>query len=267
MKINDFYQPVTLDEAYEKFNENSNNQVMGGGAWMKLSGANIETLIQLGNLGLDTVSETKDKLIFGAMATLHQIETNIAVKTVYDGMLAKAIRSVMGIQVRNVATIGGTVMGRYPFSDILTALLVMKTKLVFYKRKEITLEEYLLERKPDRDLLLFIEIEKADAKGFFNKVSKTALDLSILNVAVSSENGQYSISVGARPGLARLCHAAMEYLKEEKTVTEVVMQEASLKAVAELDFSSNSKASKEYRMELAKVYVLRGLKAVTGHEN
>jgi len=31
MKINEFYQPNTLDDAYDKIVENSNNQVMGGG--------------------------------------------------------------------------------------------------------------------------------------------------------------------------------------------------------------------------------------------
>ncbi len=266
MKINEFYQPITLDDAYEKLVENSNNQVMGGGAWMKLSGANIDTLIQLGNLGLGNISETQDKLIFGAMVSLHQIEANKTVGSIYNGMLKKAINCVMGIQVRNVATIGGTVMGRYPFSDILTALLTMKTKLVFYKRKEIMLEDYLLEKKPERDLLLFVEIEKGEARGYFKKVGKTALDFAIVNVAVANENGKLSISVGARPGLARLCHQTMDYINQNE-LSDEIMQSAALKVLEELDFSSNSKAGKDYRMELAKVYVLRGLRAVTCHED
>jgi len=233
---------------------------------MKLSGANINTLIHLGNLGLDTVSETQDKLIIGAMVSLHQVESNKIVGTIYNGMLLKAIKSVMGVQIRNVATIGGTVMGRYPFSDVLTALMAMKAKLVFYKRKEISLEDYLLEKKPERDLLLFVEIDKKEARGYFKKVSKTALDFAILNVAVSNENGNLAISVGARPGLARLCHQAMDYLNQNE-ISDEIMQSAAGKVLEELDFSSNSKAGKEYRMELAKVYVLRGLKAVTCHED
>jgi len=264
MNIKEFYQPQTLDEAYDKLNENPNNQVMGGGAWMKLSAANVDTLIQLGNLGLEAISETEDKLTIGSYATLRQVEKHKSVQTLFDGMLSQAIKSVMGVQIRNIATIGGTVMGRYPFSDIMTALLALKIDLVFYHQKKISLEEYLKIRKPEKDLLLFVEIAKENGHGYFRKVSKTALDFAILNVAITKMDDRTRITIGARPGLAELAYKAMELADSGPEATFDHIGEV---AASELEFTTNSKASKEYRQELAKTYVKRGLKVVTDHES
>ena len=264
MNIKEFYQPNTLDEAYDKLIENPNNQVMGGGAWMKLSAANVDTLIHLGTLGLEGISETEDKIVIGSYATLRQVEKHKAILSLCDGLLARAISSVMGIQIRNVATLGGTVMGRYPFSDIITALLALRVTLVFYHQKKISLEEFLKIRKPEKDLLLFVEIAKEAGHGYFRKVSKTALDFAILNIAVTKANGKTRITIGARPGLAELAHKAMDLADSDPSASLEAIGET---AKSELEFSSNSKASKEYRQELAATYVFRGLKAVMSHES
>ena len=39
----------------------------------------------------------------------------------------KSLRHIVGVQFRNCATIGGSIWGRYGFSDVLTMFLAMDT--------------------------------------------------------------------------------------------------------------------------------------------
>ncbi len=94
-------------------------------------------------------------------------------------------------------------------------------------------------------------------------MKKTGLDFAVINVGITNTAGHYKIIVGARPSLATFAVKAMEYVNSQKVVSNEVMEEAANIAVEELKFGTNSKASKEYRMELAKVYIKRGLKEVT----
>ncbi len=55
----------------------------------------------------------------------------------------------------------------------------------------------------------------------------------------------------------------MEYVNNQKEITAEVIEETARIATEELKFGTNSRASKEYRIELAKVYIKRGLKEVT----
>lgn len=261
MKINHYVKADTIQHAFDELKHHQSNVVMGGGVWLKLTKKPIGTLIDLSDLALEGITETDDMVEIGAMTSLRDIETSPIIQGLYGGILSTASGSIMGINVRNVATIGGSVMGKYSFSDVITPLLVMNPKLVFHQNETMTLGEFLSHKGRLDDILIGIQIPKKEAVGYFNNVKKTSLDFAILNLAIA-QSDTISIAVGARPGIATLANNAMEYLNKRTTWNDDSIQEAVALAVDEIPVSSNVRASAEYRKELLRIYLERGLKEV-----
>ena len=258
MKVNEYYRASSLEDAYQKLQENPKNTIIAGGLWIKKIGQDYNALIDMSTLGLNHISETSDEVIIGSLVTQRDFENSSIIKSLFSGAIAFSVREVMGVNFRNLATIGGSIMGRYPFSDVITGLLPYDVSLRFYPSQEMSLEEYLNYKGKLNAILTEIRIKKAEGKGFYKKVKTTALDFPIVNIAVSKINNQYRIAVGARPATASLAKEAMEYLdKGHKDFNK-----AAELAVNELMFLDNKDASKEYRIDLAKVYIRRGLEEV-----
>jgi len=253
--------PSTIEDAYNLLLQNDKNVVIGGGAWLRLGNKEIDTVVSLDLLGLDTITETKDTIVIGSMTTLRDIETSSILQNQMSGILTESVKQIMGVQIRNIATIGGSIAGKYSFSDILPVLLVMNTTLRFHKQGDITLSDFIKQKKMDPDILVSILIQKESGKAYFQKVAKTILSFALLNIAISNCT-EYKIQIGARPGSVKPATKACAYLNSCTTVTDVEIKNAVELALDELSVSSNSKASKEYREDLLRVYLTRGLKEV-----
>lgn len=261
MKMNEYVVAKTLEEAYTLLKENDSNMVVGGGAWIKMSSnKEINTLIDLKDLTLNTITSNKDAFFIGANVTLHELELNEEIGQFYDGIVIQAIKEIMGMGIRNLATVGGSVMGRFSFSDLFAVLIALDAKLEFYHHKEVSVRDFLDDKKFDKDILLQVVIPKKEAKGYFKKVKRTALDFAILNIAIV-KGGEFEIVIGARPGIAKRAEKTCAFL-QDKDITEEVLEEAVSILEEEMSFSNNVRGSKEYRLDLAKVYVKRGIKEV-----
>lgn len=258
MKVNEYYRASSLEDAYQKLQASPKNAILAGGLWMKKMGQSYDSLIDLSKLGLDKISETKDEVVVGSMVTQRDFEDSKIVSFLFAGAPAFAVREVMGVNFRNLATIGGSIIGRYPFSDVITGLLPYDVELEFYPAQKMSLEEYLNYKGKLNAILVAIHIKKGEGKGFFKKVKTTALDFPIVNIAVAKVNKEYRVVVGARPMVAARSYKAMEYLNNGGKD----FAKAAELAVEELSFMDNKDASKEYRVDLAKVYVRRGLEEV-----
>jgi CO/xanthine dehydrogenase FAD-binding subunit len=172
-------------------------------------------------------------------------------------MARDAAKAIMGPAFRDIATIGGSVYGKYGFSDIVTALLGYKVDLVFYPEAVVGLLDYV--KKPGfyDGILTHVRIYKEDLKAFFKKVEITALDYPIINVAVT-KGKEYRVVVGSRPLVACRCEKADAYLNEGG---EDFAKGAEI-AVEELKFGDSIATKSEYRKQLALTYVRRGLEEV-----
>ena len=112
-----------------------------------------------------------------------------------------------------------------------------------------------------QDIITKIIIKKSDAKCYFYKMKKSALDFAVVNVAISKLDS-FKIAIGARPSVALLANEAMEYINSQEHVTDEVIEKTSELVKEGIKFGTNSKATKEYRKEIASVYVKRGIKEV-----
>ncbi|MCK5761791.1 MAG: FAD binding domain-containing protein [Candidatus Izimaplasma sp.] len=263
MEIVNYFKAKTIEEAYEKLQENPANLIIGGGAWLRLSSKVVNTAIDLEYVGLNHIRETKEGIEIDAYVTLREVEKYEILSKLFNGIVNKAVNGIMGVALRNLVTVGGSIAGKYSFSDFITPLLAVNTEVVMYKAGKMTLEDFLKLRSKEKDILLKIVIQKEEVLGYYYKMKKTGLDFAVVNVGVTNTVGHYKIVVGGRPSLATYAKNAMEYINKQSTITNEVIEETANIAIKELKFGTNSKASKEYRTELAKVYIKRGLKEVT----
>jgi CO/xanthine dehydrogenase FAD-binding subunit len=267
MSIVEHQTPSSLSEAYQLLQSNPDNMIIGGGAWMKLSHPKVNVMISLEQLGLNQIQETSIGVTIGAKVTLRELETSPILLALADGVLSQAARSIASVQLRNIATIGGSIYGRFGFSDVLTALMVLDPVLEFYHTEAMTLNEFLTLKKPPRDILVKIIIPKSSRVARFKKVATTALDFPIVNLAVARENEQFSICVGCRPQIAALAKKAMHEASNGLTHTRESLSRVVELAVEELHFSDNFRSSKAYRQQLVKIHLERLLLEVTPIEN
>ena len=256
LRANNYYKAKSLEDAYTKLQENPKNAIIAGGLWMKKTGLSYETLIDLSELGLDKISEKDGYIHVGSMVSLRDFENNPLIQNLNNGATAYGVREVLGPAFRNSATIGGSIFGRYPFSDVIASLLPLDVKLVFYPAQEMSLEEYLNFRGKMNAILEEIIIKKEEGKGYFRKVKTTALDFPMINFSIVKRNNQNYIAIGSRPLTAALAVKAMALADEGK------FQEAADMAAEELQYLDSNNISKEYRQDLVRVYVCRGLEEV-----
>ncbi len=257
MRINEYFKPSSLEQAYNVLKD-KNATIIGGGAFLRISSKRIKSALDLSNLELDFIEDKKDRIEIGSMTTLREIEQNEALKNNFNGVISKATAVIMGVQFRNVATIGGSVAGRYGFSDIITPLLSLNTFVDLYKGGKVTLEEFLKTKGKVNDILVKIIIMKDNRKASFQYVKNTSTDFSMLNASASNKDNDFKISVGARPGSAKVPKKALEFLKGCKVDKNSAIK-AALIASEELNFGSDIRGSKEYRKELCKALVKRAI--------
>jgi CO/xanthine dehydrogenase FAD-binding subunit len=249
-----------MEEAYETLIKNKNNAILGGTAYIKMGNRHLNTAIDLSSLDLDFIREEGDNIEIGAMATFRAIETNDILKSNFNGLVALSVKDIVGVQLRNVVTAGATVFSKYGFSDFIPALLALDTKVVLFKRGEVSLEEFL-QSDTEQDILEKIVIKKRPLKASFQTIRRSKSDYAILNVVVSKTDGDLKIAVGARPGRAVLAKNTMEILKNKELTTENIHMACETVA-EELVFGDNMRATGKYRKAICKVMLKRALMEV-----
>lgn len=224
----------SLEQAYE-LNQKKNNVILGGTGWLKLGKKSYGTAIDLSGLGLDQIIETEEEFSIGCMVTLRQIELHKGLNDTFGNACKEAVRHIVGVQFRNLVTVGGSLFGRFGFSDVLTCFLAMDSYVELVGKGVVSLEEFA--KMPyDRDVLVRLIVKKDGRKVSYQSFRNQSTDFPVIAVcAAELQNGKKIASVGARPARAVLCPVENEDWTKELT------------------FGSNMRASAEYREFLAKI--------------
>ena len=212
-KAREYKRVESLEEAYE-LNQKKSNKIVGGMMWLKMSSFQKGTIIDLSGLGLNQIEETENEFQIGCMCTLRQLETNTDLNRYFDGLMREMVRHIVGVQFRNGATVGGSLYGRYGFSDVLTALLVLDTEVELYKAGRISLTEYA-NMPYDNDILVRIIIKKDGRKAAYVTQRRTETDFPLIAVAAAKKDDTWYTAVGARPARASLVTEADQGSAEE----------------------------------------------------
>ena len=247
--IQKYVRAQSLEEAWQ-LNQSKRNRILGGMLWMRLGKSSIGTAIDLCDLGLNTIEETEDSFSIGAMATLRDLELHQGLNAYSSGAVANAVKDIVGVQFRNLATVGGSIWGRFGFSDVLTVFLAMDTYVELYKGGIIPLEQSN-NMKKDNDILVRVIVRKTPCKIVYTAMRAQRTDFPVLACAVSFMNGQYRASIGARPARAML-------ITGEKA-------EGFASFVAEnAPTEGNIRGSAAYRTHLIRVLVERSMMNLRG---
>ena len=251
LTINEYRKVESLEEAYE-LNQKKSSIVGGGMMWLKLQNRVKMTLIDLSGLGLDTIEETDEEFRIGCMCTLRMLETHEGLNTYFEGVFKECTRAIVGVQFRNGATVGGSVFGRFGFSDIMTCLMALDTYVELYQGGVVSLKEFN-HMKYDRDILVRIIIKKDGRKIAYRSHREAATDFPVIACAVANKDDQWYVSVGARSGKAKLQVRQAQIENAEIFTKEVI---------AGYTFSSNMRGSEVYRRHLAEVYTKRAVEEI-----
>lgn len=253
LTIQEYVKAESLEQAYE-LNQKKSNRIIGGMLWMKMSPLNIRTAIDLSGLGLDQIEETSEAFRIGCMVTLRQLELHEGLAEYTQGSMKESVRHIVGVQFRNLATVGGSIFGRFGFSDVLTEFLALGAEVELYKAGRMSLEEFA--RRPyDRDLLVSVIVPKVPQESVYLSLRNTSTDFPVLTCAVTRRDHVVRAAIGARPARAVIVCDTDGILKDG--ITEETAAAFGAFAAEHVVTGSNKRAQAAYRTHLVKVLTKR----------
>lgn len=252
-KAKDYRKAESLQEAYE-LNQKKSNLLVGGMMWTKMYNSIKLNVIDLSGLGLDQVEETEEEFSIGCMCTLRMLETHAALNQCFQGVFRECTRHIVGVQFRNTATVGGSVYGRFGFSDILTCLLSLDSYVELYHGGMIPLEVFI-DMPADRDILVRVIVKKDGRKAAYATQRISQTDFPVIACGAAKKEDTWYLSVGARPSRAGL--VVIE--QEGQSSTSLAKMAAD-----HFRYGDNLRAGKEYRRHLAEVYLRRLMEQIEG---
>lgn len=259
MNIAQYVKAKSLEETWE-LNQKKTAVVFGGGCWLRLSPQRrIQTAIDLSGLGLDTMTETDTAIHLGAMVTLRQLETAPALLTATDGAIKEALRHIVGVQFRNLATVGGSIFGRFGFSDVLTLFLTLEAEVELHRGGRMPLAEFA-KQGGGNDILTQIIIPKKKRRTAYTSLRLNATDFPILACSVVRTADTLLCAVGARPA-----RAEVRAFEGTRGLTEADATAVATEVAASMNFEDNTRGSAAYRRDMA-VELCRRLLLQTGKE-
>ncbi len=190
------------------------------------------------------------------MATLRQLEKHEGLNRLTDGAIKDCVRDIVGVQFRNLATVGGSLFGRFGLSDVLTLFMAAGAKLELYHGGIVTVEEFA--RMPfDRDILTHVIFPGKEQRIAWHSFRNARTDFSVLNCCVSLEEKETRCCVGARP-MKAVC------LRDEQGILKDGITKESARAFGRyvkenVKTGSNLRGSGEYRSMLAETLAKRAL--------
>lgn len=269
LKIKSYVKVKSIAEAYE-LNQKKTACVLGGMVWLKMGHRNVSTAIDLSGLGLDTIQETEEEFVIGCMTSLRTLEIHEGLHAYTHGALKESLCHIVGVQFRNCATVGGSIFGRYGFSDVLTMFLAMDSWVELYHAGLVPMREFVNMPK-DRDILVNIVVRKQPLSCSYLSHRNTKTDFPVLTCAASVVGEKPVTVIGARPGRAMIVKDEQglltDFLAMSKADRKRAIEAFAEYAVETVPVKGNMRGSAEYRKLLVKVLTRRAWEAVGGLKN
>ncbi|HHX37401.1 MAG TPA: hypothetical protein GX717_05420, partial [Clostridiaceae bacterium] len=236
---------------------------LAGTLWTRLGNRRIGTAVDLSALPLRGIKKTAAGFTIGAMTTLRDVELDEELNDAFDGVFRETVKDIVGVQLRHAATMGGSVWGRFGFSDVITLLLALNADIHLYDNGWLDLKDFIGLSRKTRDLLTEIKVpwqKTAVYRGF----RLTATDLPLLNCAIAKTNsGNLRVVLGARPAIAELVikedPLAQDMavgpldLTDKDSAERQTIQAYAKELAAEFTYGTNLRASGSYRRHIAAV--------------
>ena len=240
-------RPATLAEALALLDEDS-RPFSGGTALMLMMKAGVlrpRRLVSLAGLSLNRI-EIQDSLRVGAMTTLRQLETHEAVKRGWP-VIARALRTLSNVRVRNVATVGGALAHADPHMDLPPLLAALGARVTIrgkHGERSLPVEDlyagYLENTLKKDEIITHLEVPALGKRraAYLKCTTRTADDWPAVAVAVALGDEERIFVSAATDRPTRLADA---------------------NAIESLKIEGDLHGSAAYKRELLKVYLKRAI--------
>ncbi|MFO3796413.1 MAG: FAD binding domain-containing protein [Anaerolineales bacterium] len=242
--IRQYYRPKTMEEALSLLQQAGAFPLGGGTVLTNLQREEDIIAVDLQELGLGQIEVRGNSVEIGARVTLQQLME-------WEGCpddLRKALWLEAPLNLRNMATLAGTIVSCDGRSPLVTALLGLDARLTRYEERqpqEMQLGDFLPFRP--RGLITAITLP-VKVRFAFEYVARTPADIPIVCVALTRwPSGRTRLTLGGWGDHPRL---AMDGPQAEGI--ELAARNAFYHA-------EDERASAEYRREIAAVLARRAL--------
>jgi CO/xanthine dehydrogenase FAD-binding subunit len=274
--------PASVEEALEILNEyDGQAQAIAGGTDLLIElqegRHSIPCLVDVTRIpGLDGIEQEGDWIVLGANATFRQIKESPLLQE-QARVLAEAAATVGALQIQTVATLAGNIVSALPAADGSVALLALDAEVEIADQKgrawrqigELFLGPAKSAVDPRRQLITAIRFPAPGPRhgSAWERIGRRqALVLPILNCAICvALDGEGERFEWARIGLGPVSPVPFRARETEAYLTgrpakeETYIQAGEIAAGEAKPRTSLLRASKEYRIEVLKVLVRRGL--------
>ncbi len=250
--ITAYHRPTTLEEALSLIGRASPHTVpLGGGTLLSHSKVEALEVVDLQALGLGKIVERGKNLEIGATATLQEVLEHAAC----PAAMKPAIKLEAPLNMRNAATVAGTIVTCDGRSTLVTALLALDARMMILRAGGTagSQGEGIGDFLPLRPAGLITQVTiPTQARLAFEYVSRTPSDTPIVCVAAAQwPSGRTRLAVGG--------YGAAPRLGMDGTEAEGV--EAAAKNA--MHDASDEWGSAEYRMDVAATLARRCLEALS----
>ena len=249
----EYHRPKTVAETLELLDR---GVPLAGGTELTPRRDEVSAVIDLQEIGLDYVESRDDIIAVGAAVKLQAMVEN---EERLPSTLREACRLEASLNLRNMATLGGTIMSADGRSPVVTVLLAMDAKAIVEPgNKTVSLEELLDHRDRDvfHDLITEIRLKLPEILRY-EQVSRAPTDRPLVCVAVArlpndgAEKGYRVVLGGVASSPIRVKQAEVSLSEGEDNNT---VADAARRIYAS---AGDVWASSEYRAHTAGVLVKR----------
>jgi CO/xanthine dehydrogenase FAD-binding subunit len=251
----EYHRPQSLEAALGLLKE---GVPLGGGTALTPRRHGHRAVIDLQDLGLDGFEVTADAIRFGATFTLQAV---VEAASQLPSALVRACRLEAGWNIRNQATLAGTVLSADGRSPLLTTLLGMGAELEIATSSgptRIPLAEALSARsgQPAIGLITDIHARRPDRLAY-EQVARSPVDRPQVCAAAAYHQGskELRVALGGYGPAPRLIH-------EERGAGPSAVETASDAARDAYVGAGDAWASAEYRAAVARTLVGRVVREV-----
>jgi carbon-monoxide dehydrogenase medium subunit len=266
-QVEAFYRPASVRQAVRLLQgcKGQARVVAGGTDVVVEADRAVRFLIDITRAGLSYIRGKDGACVIGATATMAGLEESAVIRGLAGGLIARAAATCGSVQVRNLATLGGNMANGSPAADLATVLLALDAEVVVAGpagRKKLPVAEYLARGAAGGLGKSLIEAivprpPRGKRRGWsFQKLGRTALDISLVNVAAGLQldaAGRVKwlrIALGAVAPTAIRARAAEEKLTGRK-LDRALLAEACETVMGEVDPIDDPRASAAYRRRMS----------------
>ncbi|HSU63424.1 MAG TPA: xanthine dehydrogenase family protein subunit M [Burkholderiales bacterium] len=264
-------EPRSLAEAVEllQAREGTVRPLAGGTALMLMMKAGVlrpTRLVNLRRLGFDHLEvDARGSLQIGAMVTLRALELSPAVRKGWP-VIARALRTLSNVRVRNVARVGGHLAHGDPHMDLPPLLCALGANVTIAGprgERDCPVEElyagYLETTLAPGELITRVSVPPMDGRraAYLKCTTRSADDWPALGMAVVLDGNAPRIFVSAATDRPTRLTAA-EQILAGKALDERLLGEAAA-AAQTLAIDGDLHGSAAYKKHLVGVYLRRAI--------